>query len=1062
MSATPSRLAFQIACALAEEFFGFPDSDGRTEVPLESAALVAAGRLDLWRDWAKQPATTQELVGRFLRVRPNEVGSHRRFRDMARALRSDPDSSYALPPDVPDTDVRTVVARHGQRPLDLVARLLEEAERKYVQGRRPLPVAGPGRWGFGWRGESIVELPMTVKDARVEPIPLDTTAAIEEVTVTRVALEALAEKIAHHRGERPWQLEILAKLFTGLRADEDVPVRELLLKAGGIRLLNAPTGVGKSVLIRLLAIHLASAGIPVGIVVGRVDEAAETAEKIAEDLAVLGVDLRCTTLVSPRRLAEKAAQAADDGRWSRFDALGYGCALAASVIDGPQPGKDEPCTSLRPLVEPVDRKGRPAPRHACPYLGVCDRHRGLREAAAADIVVTNHHNLAHGIIPVPVLVDGVEVNRLPALEFLLRRSAVLLIDEVDFLQSSMFDAGARQLALAASGTAVELPLVQLDADRTMLLPGEDRDVVPPLTRTRFLADQFLNYVLEGDVWLADARPAAAGTSRPGDEGADSGWHLPGSRDDLVLKHLFGIDDGQAEPVPEAVYEQFNWLFPDSRGDRAPQLPQWLGDVADQLTLVVSNDTAQDHFREIRHRLHELLAERVERDDDRREVVNVLLVRTWLGALHQALTRLTYAVAAPGVEMPAARALAEQLGTVTQHQAIPYGQLGYLLFGFRVDRVDDPRRGGKLSVQALGGDPHTTIAQLGGTVALAAAGVERVVLGLSATAYFPGAAREHVRAGITYSMTDADQDAFTTLAGQAQDELSQTTIRIGGRSESGKTLAVRELGARLWDQHLDAHLRDLAANDEDRERCMLVGNSYRQAALLAAGIVSRCADPGWVAVVVPRSGPPPSIVLPEKVVTLTIDELESLPRKHERVKVCVAPLSLVARGLNILVPGDQRSALASVWVCVRPPTSITESAELFASVNAYALGTDESSVDPVGMWGMQRTRAFRRLFHILTSDPRFSRLSKELKAEAVAGMLVDMIQLAGRARRGGTPVRLYLVDGAFHDPRLGTDIPSLIRYYFANLSPAQQRGLSRVYGTTLTSFLDFAGIDKETM
>lgn len=1062
MSGTPSKLAFHIACALAEEFFGFPDPDGRMEVPLESAALVAAGRIDLWRDWTKQPTETRRLVGRFLRVRPNEIGSHRRFRDMARTLRSDPDSSYELPADVPDSEVRTVVARHGQRPLDLAARLVEEAEKKYMEGRRPLPVAGPGRWGFGWRGESVVELPVTVKDAVIDPIVLNTTPTVEDVTVTRDELEGLIEEISRSLGKPSWRLGILAKLFDGLRGDEDVPVRKLLLKAGGIRLLNAPTGVGKSVLIRLLAIHLARAGVPVGIVAGRVDEAAKTTEEINEDLEALGIALRCATLVSPRRLAEKAAQAADDGQWNRFDTFGYGCSIAASVVDGPQPvPKDEPCTVLRPLVESGGHRRRPAPRHACPHLGVCDRHRGLRAAAAADIVVTNHHNLMHGTIPVPVLIDGIGLNRVSVQEFLLRRCAVLLIDEVDHLQSGMFDAGARQLMLAASGTAVELPLVQLDAERSRLLPAEDRDVVPPLTRTRFLADQFLNYVLEGDMWLKDARPEANGKRRLSDEGADSGWHLPGSRDALVLKHLFGIDDVRAEPALETVYERFNAIFPDSRGAQAPQLPEWLRGIADQLTLAVSNDSAQDDIREIRHRLHDLVAEQVEHEDDRREVVNVLLVRTWLGALHQALTRLTYAVAAPGAEMPAARVLAEQLGTVAQHQAIPYGPLGYLLFGFRVDRIDDPRPGGKLSVQAIGGDPHTTIAQLGGTVALAAAGVERVVLGLSATVYFPGAAREHVRAGITYSMTDADRGAFTTLAGEARDERSQTTIRIGGLSESGKTPAIRDLGARLWDQHLDAHLCDLAANDKDRELCMLVGNSYRHAALLAVGIVSRCADPGWVAVVVPRSGPPPSIVLPEKVVTLTIDELESLPRKHKNVKVCIAPLSLVARGLNILVPDDQRSALASVWVCVRPPTGITESAELFASVNAYALGSDESSVDPVGMWTTQRTRAFRRLFHILTSDPRFSRLSRELKAEAVAGMLVDMIQLAGRARRGGTSVELYLVDGAFHDPKHGTDIPGLLRYYIANLSPSQRRGLERVYGTTLTSWLDFAGIDKET-
>ena len=48
--------------------------------------------------------------------------------------------------------------------------------------------------------------------------------------------------------------------------------------------------------------------------------------------------------------------------------------------------------------------------------------------------------------------------------------------------------------------------------------------------------------------------------------------------------------------------------------------------------------------------------------------------------------------------------------------------------------------------------------------------------------------------------------------------------------------------------------------------------------------------------------------------------------------------------------------------------------------------------------------------------------------------MDFIQLAGRARRGGTDVELYLVDNAFHDSRLGSDLPALLRYYYETLPP----------------------------
>ncbi|MDX3661503.1 hypothetical protein PV646_29725 [Streptomyces sp. ID05-26A] len=1055
---SPSGLATQIACAFAEEFFGFPE-DGRTAVPVDAAALIAAGLVHRWHGWSAQAADTRQLMGRFLRVRPNEIGAPRRFRAAVRQMCADPDSPYRT-----DDGAPVVVARHGQRPLELVARLLDDAEVKYGQSRTPLPVAGEGRWQFGWRGESVVDFPLRGGGVTIDPIVVDTVPAVPQVRATGEELRKLAQRITELHKQEPWRVHRLEELFGGLQDSDGAAVQELVLEPGGIRLLNAPTGVGKSVLMRLLAIHLADAGVSVALVVGNVNEAVETAEKINRDLPVLGKPLRCAALVSPRRLAEKAEQAADRGEWDRFDTLGYGCALAGLMVDGPRPvAGDEPCVKLRRVSDETDSKGRrkTQPRHACPFTGVCDRHQGLHQAAVADVVVTNHHNFVAGTIPVPVSVDGTELRGLPVREFVLRRGAVVLIDEVDLLQSNMFDAGARHLRLSASGTAVELPLVTLDNDRAALLPAEDRAVVPPLTRTRFLADQFLNYVLEGDLWLGDERPQARRSS----DSADSGWHLPGSRDQVLLQHLFGIrpatEDEPAEPASDEVYQQFNQIFPDTATSGAATLPAWLRKVADLLVTAVSNDSGEDRLREIRHRLLETVARKVKSDETCRDVVNALLVRTWLGALHQALTGLMFAVAAPGTEMPAARALADQLGTVAQHQPIPYGPLGYLLFGFRVERVDDPRLGGTLSVQAVGGDPHTTIAQLGGTIALASAGVERVVLGLSATAYFPGAAREHVLAPVTYAMTDAKPGAFTTRSGRTLDELDEP-IKIGGRMESGKDAAVRELGAQLWRQRLDPHLQELAAQGSDRERCMLVGNSYRHAALLAAGVASRTPDSSWVAVLVPKDGGSSPVVLPSDIVTLTIDDLELLPSRHPQVKVCIAPMSLVTRGLNILVPGGQKSALASVWVCVRPPTQITESAEMFASVNAHALRDGGPSADPVGEWTEQRRRAFSRLFHILTSDPRFSRLSKTLKSEAVAGMLVDMIQLAGRARRGGTPVELFLVDDAFHDEKLGTDLRRLLRYYYDNLSPVEQCELRRIYGSTLESWLVFAGIDdKET-
>jgi hypothetical protein len=1066
---TLRQLCTQIACAFAEEFFGFRGQDGRTAVPLDQAAVIAAGRLDLWSDWPDQPEDTRRMVGQFLRLRHNELGSPRRFMEAARNLRANPNGPYQVPETVPESAVKFVVARHGQHPLDLAERLLEEAERSYRQARAPLPAAEPGRWQFGWRGESVVELPITVRDARIAPVVLDTTPALPSIKISLADLQDLAAELGR-ADATTWRTPLVDELFAKLRDAGDLPVSELLLRAGGIRLLNAPTGVGKTVLTHLLAIYLKRLHIPVAIVVGTIDDAASTAEKIEQEIAAahrLSASIqgslqtledggRCVALVSPRRLQEKATTAADRGDWDRFDKLAYGCALTSLVVDGPPPAAaDEPCTSLRRQTETrgaarTTRRGRndeEPGRFACPFLSTCGRHRGFHDAVEADILVTNHHNMISGSVPVSVHIDGLDYNRMSMLEFLMRRFPVLVVDEVDAMQSIMFDVGASQLVLASRGGFQELPLSQLDSQRTMLLATEDREVLPPLSRTRFLADQFLNYVLENEIWLEDD-PDRAG----------SGWHVPNSKDRMLLLALFGIDKA-AEEVPPEIYEQFNALFPDTREENGGPLPRRMREVARLLRSLVSNDTGRDRLRDIKNSLHLTLRRRVRDRNQRRDVVNALLIRTWLGALQQSLTRLTFAASSADTDLPAARMIAEKLGNFVQHATIPYGPLGYLLFGFRVDKVTDPFPQGSLSVQAIGGDPHTTVTQLGGTVALATAGVPRIVLGLSATAFFPLAAREHIKVEVTYAMTDAAPGAFTTRAGKALDQ-AYAPIHIGGLAESRKPDILRELGRSLWEQHLDQHLRRIAATDPARELCMLVGNSYKHAALLGAGIAANISVPEWVAVVVPNDPRARTVPLPHGVVQVLVDDLESLPRDHPEVKVVIAPLSRVARGLNILIPGDHRSALSSIWVCVRPPNQLTtDSAEMFASVNSYALEIGVPGPDPATVLEEQRQAAYRRLFRLLTSDPRFSRLPKVLKAEAIAGMLVDLIQLAGRARRGGTPVELYLVDGAFHDPTFGSDLPGLLRFYYESLSPGDQRALARIYGSTLISWLDFAGINQ---
>ena len=74
-------------------------------------------------------------------------------------------------------------------------------------------------------------------------------------------------------------------------------------------------------------------------------------------------------------------------------------------------------------------------------------------------------------------------------------------------------------------------------------------------------------------------------------------------------------------------------------------------------------------------------------------------------------------------------------------------------------------------------------------------------------------------------------------------------------------------------------------------------------------------------------------------------------------------------------------------------------------------------------------------------------------------LVDLEQLLGRARRGGTPVRLYLVDGAFHGDQVGWPklIPKVFKVWKDEKSLEQMFSL---HGAFLAALHRYAGLGEK--
>ncbi|WP_413116819.1 hypothetical protein ACK1X7_48070 [Streptomyces sp. CY1] len=1062
------RCAIAAYLALSEQYFAFGTVDGRRGVPLDFAQMFAARRTDAWGRWLSLPRAEYELVGRLWQALKQEgdLAQPDTFREAALEYAVAPTALFRIPGESNADETHWLVACHAQEPLVLAEHLVQEAEEYRAMLQRALPTAGEGLWTFGRDRLYTVEIPASEKDAFVAPVRLRTEPFLEEVRLPR---EAVMDRVVGQATALPekfgWKPGLLQGFFDRLTDAYGRTAAELRLPAGPMTLLNAPTGVGKSVLMRDAAHLLAASGQgPVLIVVGRIREGLGTAEQLAADHGLVeetaaavrdaaeraGKPLRVVSWVASSRHDGQAALAFSQGREDRFEQFAGGCEMTGWQVDGPRLDRTRlPCAQLEWVDGPVEPEH--AGKHLCPRMGVCRRFEHIRQAADADIIVTNHHNLIRGRCKVPVEVDGERiVHDMSVLEFVLRRCRVVIIDEVDAFQSTWCTQGAQEFTLISRGRGHAGRLEEVDRHRGGLSALENLLVTGPLMEARRLSETFLDNVLTGHLYLDSEQERH---NRPG-----SGWYMVGKKDAELCRVLTGAS-ADAE-ITEAVHQAYLALFPGERSG-AELLAGWQP-LADQIRQAlagkVKGTRRSRKLAVFKDSIARILADAPFNvpASKRAAVVNDLLVRAWLGALHNELHTLKWSILPLLGQLNAATDLVSTMGLLPRDEPIPYGPLGQNLYGFKLDK--NASGTGRLSLQSLGGDPHTSTVRLGDTVALATAGVRRSVLGLSATAFFPMAALQHVHTLPAYVMTDAAPGAVTAHAGSVSStDLGWQPISIGGVEEKRKPSELRKLAERLWHTQMSSHLEKIARNDPLRELALLAGNSYFHAAVMAAGIAAACGRPEWVAVLVSSNQTPSgkAVNLPEGVVRVTIDELEDLPATHPRVKVVCAPLSVVSRGLNILIPRTDRSALASVWVGVRPLTHLHEPAVMYASINACGIASGTVSADPAGMLASQRTAAVRQRELLLRTDPRFSRMPKFLKTEILAGILVELIQLAGRARRGGTPVELYLVDHAFFNQQLGCDFPRLLRSYYGQLDADEQEILRRVYGSTLTAWLDLA-------
>ncbi|WP_309114762.1 hypothetical protein [Saccharothrix sp.] len=1098
MSDLPTgHTAIYAALALAAHYFPRESEDGsRGAAPFAEAAFLLSGKYRAWDRWTLLPHEEKQRIALVCSIAPAELADVARFSVAARSLlaRLDTDSPgdtlvmapFDLAGDNPFA-ADAVLPRLGGDPLGYVDRLTARFRRPSARPK-PAEFAGPGTWKTGEifvkdlgqiHGRvTIPAYPRFTQALDHDSLPHVSTAPhLADLRIPKPELLDLAEKIDSRYPEDVRYLHsVLEGLFAVLDTSDTIsPAEVLRLTAGGMEIFNAPTGTGKSVLVRVMAAWFAARNLRVAIVLPDIKACLALTRNVRGDLAhlhrsrVIEHEPGCAHLMSSSGMHERAVKLASlikedpdaPGEWGDraerdVDPLAYGCALKTFLdATGDYPPGREPCLSLH-------RQG--VGSAACPWIPTCGKYTPVYESAQANVVIMNHYVFMQGNLRIGVNLDGRAVRGMTAAEFALRTCHAVLVDEVDQFQSRAVDKCASEIVLHSRRHWSAAPQ-EIDTDAKRLTIDDEHNLLPAVSHVRLMAEFLLLSICKNALSLHVTEDERTQTRIP--DQTSTRWHLARGRDRTLLRLLWPEEETEDETsIPVELFHRLNALMPARYRSRDPLLgpsgpldPVWQ-DVREALSALIA-PRGEHLLDQVKIELHRLLEAGVKDPHRRAQAINLLVTRTAMIELDEALAVLqgkAHDYRSSGLR--SAHRIVEGVQPSAVSAALPLGMLGRSITGYRVTGLDDKEKNATLVAQTIAGDPHTFTAELGGIVSLILAGVERPVMGLSATAYFPQAVREHLFAPVRWWMTDAQAESIRARKHRIDygegHPLFGEPIKISGTHPSRKKDALIELGTNLYDRHIH---RELTRSSKDgRGRVLVVANSYQQCAWLARGISRAGHYDGGLCLAVRAedlTSTDPELPRQNVAVRLTAEEFEDFPSHG---KILVVPLSLIARGLNIVV--GTRSAVRSVYLCVRPLALLDDPAEMYGSINAAGLRAllAGGSPDPSYVLAEAREAATERLALLLRTAPQFTAMHKSLQDEVVAGMIVDLIQLAGRARRGGTDAVLHMVDYAFHEDTWSADLETVLRRIHSLWPPDVRQRMNDLYGEALNAFLSYAGID----
>lgn len=951
---------------------------------LADAAALIAGRTHKWSTWDSLTDEQQITIAMGLRLRPSSLAQPARFVEVAAIVLADELCPFEL---IEPETLRPKLAEGDHYRIKVILdvdQVIQESLDALKRWHQPPAIAKLPESG------NLVFKYITAERTRIFSIPtnerkrlpssaqclkISDTPAIPDISWDYENLRSIAERLDAASTPHTQHCASLHNIW-GNSSQRSA-------SSGNFYRVNAATGTGKTVVMSLMALDAASRGHKVVIAVPGYVELDNTVRIMRLAASVVAPNLKVAPLHSLSRTHERAGvhfkQHNEDHPYD------YACLLNAysSELEA-MPAGSEPCFKLHVVSSKGNAKEETKRLSHCPFLFSCGRTKMLSQALDADVIVINHHALLSGTSRIPLNDSEQFPGPRSFIELLLRISPVFLIDEIDGLLKTAIDTSAFSLQLGNTGEAS--PLVQLFTAifSRLNIPGiEESSRIRLSLALGFCCtnvDQMMN--LQQRKYFDWPKKETTWAE------AEDGYIMTKLEIDFeTLKALYSSGNANVPEHLRSLRENLIYWQTNEMASRPENQAMELGRL---LTTLAGSGHLKAKLN----------------TKDLQRLKAALILRGILDNLEVALRNLQIELPSfANAEVPYAQEVYSNLKGREPLSFSPIGPLHRTVFGFK--RKPASEATSSLNVVAMRGDPHGTLLALPELASLGYAGVRRMFMGFSATAYFPGASAYDLKAKDFIDVPDA--------AGQVAFENVGLTTTVSGAPFFERKDRIKQLAAELW-PWIEKRLKALAKDPvtADRARLLLVASSDADAELLAITLAGLSPSPtvGWVRG--RASEYKPTLLNAEH--TLVYDDLaQFIEGAHRDKTILVSALHPMARGHNI-VNKDGLSAIGGVVICVRPlPASDSPENNLaHISYETWNRMRPEPSLQLV----LHKERAIANsiLNEIRTAPPAFGQQPANIRHYTVMNILVTLTQLIGRGRRGGTPVTCYFADAAFTNGR----------------------------------------------